>query len=340
LKKGETIKFDSIQSSNWSNNDEIELRKKIKREKEKSEIFDNTYKTFTNTTMDSINSSTTNCKDTSKSKDTTTCNLCNCKDKTCRLCKNLITKNILPESNNYYSLGQPNLVWKDIFCGPNSLHIGNSVIGTTGFNNTILKTGSLFVDGDLSVTGKINGTNLNGGTGDIGYQFYNPTTSEMFYTGLPATFVYGNTGTQSIPQNTETYVQWLNNITNWQIQSFRSENLGLAFGTTGSTSGATGSFYCTLPNGGMYTISGYIGWQTNLAGTRKVYIYYNSQLGVEINRIASNSGGGTLTSPSLVFFSSFYLPYNYYFSIVVWHNSSSNASINVETSKSTITRIA
>jgi len=137
LKKGETIKFDSIQSSNWSNNDEIELRKKIKREKEKSEIFDNTYKTFTNTTMDSINSSTTNCKDTSKSKDTTTCNLCNCKDKTCRLCKNLITKNILPESNNYYSLGQPNLVWKDIFCGPNSLHIGNSVIGTTGFNNTI-----------------------------------------------------------------------------------------------------------------------------------------------------------------------------------------------------------
>jgi hypothetical protein len=37
-----------------------------------------------------------------------------------------IASNITPSENNTYSLGSPDLVWKDVYIGSGSLHIGNT----------------------------------------------------------------------------------------------------------------------------------------------------------------------------------------------------------------------
>ena len=60
-------------------------------------------------------------------------------------------------------MGEPGNVWRDVFVGPNSLHIGNAVIGATGPNYTILTSGSFNIVGNLVVSGTING-NISGGT--------------------------------------------------------------------------------------------------------------------------------------------------------------------------------
>jgi hypothetical protein len=118
---------------------------------------------------------TSKCSNTDCSSTINYCNLCAGKSGVCKICKDLITKNIVPASNNTYSLGSVDLVWKDIFVGPNSLHIGNAVVGATG---TILTTGELIVNGNelingnLTVTGTINGGSISGSTGSTGYTGY------------------------------------------------------------------------------------------------------------------------------------------------------------------------
>lgn len=58
-----------------------------------------------------------------------------------KICKNISSKNIVPVSNNKYSLGTSYLQWKDVFVGPSSLHVENAIIGATGNNYTTLTTG-------------------------------------------------------------------------------------------------------------------------------------------------------------------------------------------------------
>ncbi len=50
------------------------------------------------------------------------CDLCNkTPNKNCKICKSLITKNIVPSKNNTYSIGSTGSVWNDLYIGSNFL---------------------------------------------------------------------------------------------------------------------------------------------------------------------------------------------------------------------------
>jgi len=69
------------------------------------------------------------------------------------------TANILPGSNNIYSLGSPEAVWQEVYIGPNSLKLGALTISDTG-GETITVTGASGAQGNLSTAAVAGVSNL------------------------------------------------------------------------------------------------------------------------------------------------------------------------------------
>mgnify|MGYP000303654676 CR=1 FL=1 len=69
------------------------------------------------------------------------------------------TANILPGSNNIYSLGSPEAVWQEVYIGPNSLKLGALTISDTG-GETITVTGASGAQGNLSTAAVAGVANL------------------------------------------------------------------------------------------------------------------------------------------------------------------------------------
>ena len=99
--------------------------------------------------------------------------------------EDITIKNLIPSLNNTYSLGNSTNIWKEMYVGSNSLHIGNTKISyATGDDDGLMFNGSIHLESLNGVAGNIA---LHEGTepttcvsGDGGRLWYNLTNELMW----------------------------------------------------------------------------------------------------------------------------------------------------------------
>ena len=114
--------------------------------------------------------------------------------------------NLIPATSNFYSLGSPTLKWGNLYLGPNTLYMTDTVTGNTG--NLVLQNGILTING-VTALGTGNATIYANGT--IVSPNVIVTGSETANTVIANTFIYSPlTTTTAIQTGSRTTLVYAN----------------------------------------------------------------------------------------------------------------------------------